>query len=199
MSIEWMVAVYTYGEQGQKAWKLARATGYEGYTRTLFVEQIGHFDTGVFRDLKYRRKALAGERVETCVCGEHLLIREQLGSGRIRLVRPLNRANVKLFEHSVSRQNIHNPNVFDELERFNSIYNPTETIIIHNYSDRQKIENIIQFVFRLYCEYVFDPWGCLRFYLLSICPGPSRILGFVLFEYIFSISPAFQNGRFCIF
>ena len=53
--------------------------------------------------------------------------------------------NVKLFEHSVSRQNIHNPNVFDELERFNSIYNPTETIIIHNYSESQKIENIIQF------------------------------------------------------
>ena len=53
--------------------------------------------------------------------------------------------NVKLFEHSVSRQNIHNPNVFDELERFNSIYNPTETIILHNYSDKQKIENIIQF------------------------------------------------------
>ena len=53
--------------------------------------------------------------------------------------------NVKLFEHSISRQNIHNPNVFDELERFNSIYNPTETIIIHNYDDRQKIENIIQF------------------------------------------------------
>ncbi len=53
--------------------------------------------------------------------------------------------NVKLFEHSVSRQNIHNPNVFDELERFNSIYNPTETIILHNYQNIQKIENIIQF------------------------------------------------------
>ena len=53
--------------------------------------------------------------------------------------------NVKLFEHSISRQNIHNPNVFDELERFNSIYNPTETIILHNYTDKQKIDNIIQF------------------------------------------------------
>ena len=53
--------------------------------------------------------------------------------------------NVKLFEHSVSRQNIHNPNVFDELERFNSIYNPIETIILHNYQDEKKIENIVQF------------------------------------------------------
>jgi len=53
--------------------------------------------------------------------------------------------NVKLFEHSISRQNLHNPNVFDELERFNSIYNPIETIIIHNYEDNQKIENIVQF------------------------------------------------------
>ena len=53
--------------------------------------------------------------------------------------------NVKLFEHSISRQNLHNPNVFDELERFNSIYNPIETIILHNYEDNQKLENIVQF------------------------------------------------------
>ena len=98
MSIEWMVSVYTYGDSGKKEWKLARATGYEGYTRTLFVEQIGHFDMGVIRDLKYKRKVLAGEKALGCVCGECLLIREQLESGRIRLVRPLNRSSVKLFD-----------------------------------------------------------------------------------------------------
>ena len=36
-------------------------------------------------------------------------------------------------------------NIFDELERFNSIYNPIETIIIHNYKNEQKIKDIIQF------------------------------------------------------
>jgi len=53
--------------------------------------------------------------------------------------------NVKLFEHTVTSQNIHNPTIFDELERFNSIYNPSELIIIHNYSNEQKIYDIIQF------------------------------------------------------
>ena len=53
--------------------------------------------------------------------------------------------SVKVFQHEVSRQNIHTPNVFDELERFNSIYKPNETIILHNYGELNKIENIIQF------------------------------------------------------
>ena len=51
--------------------------------------------------------------------------------------------SVKLFQHTVTAQNIHTPTVFDELDRFNSIYNPTETIIIHNYG--AKINDIIQF------------------------------------------------------
>lgn len=53
--------------------------------------------------------------------------------------------NTKLFQYSITSSNIHNHNVFDELERFNSIYNPSETIIIHNYSDEKKINDIIQF------------------------------------------------------
>ena len=53
--------------------------------------------------------------------------------------------NVKLFEYTMTSQNIHNPTIFDELERFNSIYNPIETIIIHNYKNEQKINDIIQF------------------------------------------------------
>ena len=53
--------------------------------------------------------------------------------------------NVKLFQHKQVSQNIHNPNIFDELERFNSIYNPNETIIIHNYENNNKIDEIIQF------------------------------------------------------
>ena len=53
--------------------------------------------------------------------------------------------NVKLFEYTMVSQNIHNPTIFDELERFNSIYNPIETIIIHNYKNEQKINDIIQF------------------------------------------------------
>ena len=53
--------------------------------------------------------------------------------------------NVKIFEHSITKPDIHNTTIFDELERFNAIYDPTETIIIHNYSDKKKIKDIIQF------------------------------------------------------
>ena len=53
--------------------------------------------------------------------------------------------NVKLFQHKMTSQNIHNPTIFDELERFNSIYNPSETIIIHNYENDDKIYDIVQF------------------------------------------------------
>ena len=45
----------------------------------------------------------------------------------------------------VKRQNIHNPVVFDELERFNSIYNPQEIIFIHNYEDENKLQDVIKF------------------------------------------------------
>ena len=50
-----------------------------------------------------------------------------------------------LFNHEVKRQNIHNPVVFDELERFNSIYNPQEIIFIHNYEDKNKLQDVIKF------------------------------------------------------
>lgn len=43
-----------------------------------------------------------------------------------------------------SNEYYHNPTTYDELERFISIYNPTETIIISNLT-RDKIDNIIQF------------------------------------------------------
>ena len=35
--------------------------------------------------------------------------------------------------------------IFDELERFNAIYAPTESIIIHNYSNNNKVKDIIQY------------------------------------------------------
>ena len=53
--------------------------------------------------------------------------------------------NLILFNHEVKRQNIHNPVVFDELERFNSIYNPQEIIFIHNYEDENKLQDVIKF------------------------------------------------------
>lgn len=52
---------------------------------------------------------------------------------------------VKIFEHSITKADIHNTTVFDELERFNAIYNPSETVIIHNYQDNKKIKDIIQY------------------------------------------------------
>ena len=53
--------------------------------------------------------------------------------------------NLTLFNHEVKRQNIHNPVVFDELERFNSIYNPQEIIFIHKYHDENKLQDVIKF------------------------------------------------------
>jgi len=53
--------------------------------------------------------------------------------------------NLILFNHEVKRQNIHNPVVFDELERFNSIYKPQEIIFIHNYQDENKLKDVLKF------------------------------------------------------
>ena len=53
--------------------------------------------------------------------------------------------NLTLFNHEVKKQNIHNPVVFDELERFNSIYEPQEIIFIHNYKDENKLQDILKF------------------------------------------------------
>jgi DNA mismatch repair protein MutS len=52
----------------------------------------------------------------------------------------------KLFEFRYENNNIHNSTAFDQLERFISIYNPSETIFIHNYKSNNKINDIIQFI-----------------------------------------------------
>ena len=52
---------------------------------------------------------------------------------------------VKIFEHHIQKQDIHNTTVFDELERFNAIYNPSEIVLIHNYDDEKQVRDIIQY------------------------------------------------------
>ena len=52
----------------------------------------------------------------------------------------------KLFEFEYENNNIHNSTAFDELDRFISIYNPSETIFIHNYKHKYKIDEIVQFI-----------------------------------------------------
>ncbi len=52
---------------------------------------------------------------------------------------------ITLFEHIIQKPNVHNTTVFNELERFNSVHNPSETIIIHNYDDESKFNDVIQF------------------------------------------------------
>lgn len=53
---------------------------------------------------------------------------------------------VTLFQYKYTANKLHEPCVFDELERFMSIYNPRELIIIHNYEDNKKIKDILQFI-----------------------------------------------------
>ena len=52
----------------------------------------------------------------------------------------------KLFEFRYENNNIHNSTAFDELDRFISIYNPSETIFIHNYEKSYKINDIVHFI-----------------------------------------------------
>ena len=52
---------------------------------------------------------------------------------------------VRIFEHHIQKQDIHNTTVFDELERFNAIYNPSEIVLIHNYDDEKQVRDIIQY------------------------------------------------------
>ena len=49
------------------------------------------------------------------------------------------------YEYKYENNDIHNTTAFDKLDKFISIYNPTETIIIHNYNDYSMINDIIQF------------------------------------------------------
>ena len=51
-----------------------------------------------------------------------------------------------MFQYKYESNKLHEPCVFDELERFVSIYNPKETIIIHNYDNDKKITEIMQFI-----------------------------------------------------
>ena len=53
--------------------------------------------------------------------------------------------NVNLFQYTKQSNNIHEPCVFDDFERFVSIYKPKEIIIIHNYENKIYIEDIINF------------------------------------------------------
>ena len=53
---------------------------------------------------------------------------------------------VTLFQYKYEANKLHEPCVFDELERFMSIYNPREIIVIHNYENNKKITEILQFI-----------------------------------------------------
>ena len=50
------------------------------------------------------------------------------------------------YEYKYQNNNIHNTTAFDKLDRFISIYQPVETIFIHNYKEPQKIDDITQFI-----------------------------------------------------
>ena len=51
---------------------------------------------------------------------------------------------VHLFEYKRDLIKRHSSTIFDSLERFNTIHNPSEIIIIHNYDDEKEIQEIIQ-------------------------------------------------------
>lgn len=53
---------------------------------------------------------------------------------------------VNLYQYYFESNKIHEPCVFDDFERFISIYKPKEIIIIHNYEKNQTISDIIQFI-----------------------------------------------------
>ena len=53
---------------------------------------------------------------------------------------------VNLYQYYIESNKTHEPCVFDDLERFISIYKPKELIIIHNYEKNQTINDIIQFI-----------------------------------------------------
>lgn len=53
---------------------------------------------------------------------------------------------VNLYQYKYESNKIHEPCVFDDAERFLSIYKPKEIIIIHNYDNNDTISDIIQFM-----------------------------------------------------
>jgi len=52
----------------------------------------------------------------------------------------------KCYIQQFTNEYLHNPATFDELEKFISIYNPCETLIIHNLEDENKVNDIINYV-----------------------------------------------------
>ena len=53
---------------------------------------------------------------------------------------------VNLYQYCFESNKIHEPCVFDDFERFISIYKPKELIIIHNYEKNEIISDIMQFI-----------------------------------------------------
>ena len=59
-------------------------------------------------------------------------------------------SNIDIFTgkscfYEITTENLHNPTTYDELERFISTYNPNETLIVSNISERE-ITDIIQYI-----------------------------------------------------
>ena len=52
----------------------------------------------------------------------------------------------KCYIQQFTNEYLHNPATFDELEKFVSIYNPCETLIIHNLEDENKVNDVINYV-----------------------------------------------------
>jgi DNA mismatch repair protein MutS len=81
----------------------------------------------------------------TCVWIE--MLNNKFTNGKVVIVGMSNidifTGKINLFEYKESY--IHNPTTFDELERFISIYNPSEVIIISNLNEKE-IKDIINFV-----------------------------------------------------
>ena len=61
-----------------------------------------------------------------------------------------------IFEYNTPYLNI--PSMYDNIEKYISVYNPKETIIIHNLSDKE-IDNMIQFIY----EHIFVDYKKGRF------------------------------------
>ena len=50
-----------------------------------------------------------------------------------------------LYEFKYKNNKIHDTTAYDNLERFISIYNPSEVIIIHNFKENSMVEDVIRF------------------------------------------------------
>ena len=50
-----------------------------------------------------------------------------------------------IYEYKKEGNKLHNPTTFDDMSRYISINNPEELIIIHNFKEKTKIDEIIQF------------------------------------------------------